>query len=122
MHVTLKYLPWRLGRISTVAASKSGACLRTMPVTAWTKRGCLRPITLIGKSQGNANGEFSATTGKVKFHSGRYGHTLAGELDDGQNFLRRRGDPDFVGRAHFGFRDVAELERQAVGARELHHH
>src|SRR5262245_32236285 len=79
--VTLRYLPWRLGRISTVAASKSGACLRTIPVTAWTKRGCLRPITLIGKSQGNSNGEPSATTGTSGFLLCRYRLALAGAHD-----------------------------------------
>src|SRR5688572_22033005 len=34
-----------------------------MPVTEWTKRGSLRPMTLIGKSQGKARGEPSATSG-----------------------------------------------------------
>src|SRR5437588_1734655 len=47
----------------TEATSKSGACLSTMSVTACAKPGCLRPITLIGKSQGNASGERSGTTG-----------------------------------------------------------
>src|SRR5438270_12785030 len=47
----------------TEATSKSGACLSTMSVTACAKPGCLRPITLIGKSQGNASGDGSGTTG-----------------------------------------------------------
>src|SRR5689334_13319971 len=47
----------------TEATSKSGACLSTISVTACAKPGCLRPITLIGKSQGNASGEGSGTTG-----------------------------------------------------------
>src|SRR6267378_2381651 len=47
----------------TEATSKSGACLSTISVTACAKPGCLRPITLIGKSQGNASGEASGTTG-----------------------------------------------------------
>src|SRR5919197_4031892 len=47
----------------TDATSKSGTCLSTISVTACAKPGCLRPITLIGKSQGNASGEGSATTG-----------------------------------------------------------
>src|SRR6185503_20867272 len=112
-----------------------------MPVTDWTKRGCLRPITLIGKSQGKASGEPSATTGTSKplsphfFRRGlalaRAHHlllellvelvhaaehragaavadALAVELDDGQHFLGRGADPDFVGAAHLGLRHVLE--------------
>src|SRR6185503_15643480 len=154
--VTLRYLPWRLGLISTVAASKSGACLRTMPVTECTKRGSLRPITLIGKSQGKASGEPSATTGTGVLplgphlylqrlalagphylllellvelvHAAEHGaraaiaDALAVELDDRQHLFRRRGDPDLVGGAHFGFGHVPEFERQAIGARELGDH
>src|SRR5918995_427271 len=133
MQVTLRYLPCRLGRISTVAASKSGACLRTMPVTAWTKRGSLRPMTLIGKSHGKASSEPSATTGTRTFplkrnrlalarphhlllellvelvHAAEHRagpaltDALAVELDNGEDFLRRRGDPDLVGGPHLGF-------------------
>src|SRR5687768_613059 len=55
--VTLKYLPWRLGRISTVAGSKSMACLSTISVTLWAKPRSFLPITLIGKSQGKASGD-----------------------------------------------------------------
>src|SRR5512134_735903 len=36
---------------------------------------------------------------------------LAVELDDRQNFLRRRRHPDLVGGAHLGFAHFAELER-----------
>src|SRR6185436_18935699 len=53
------------------AGSKSGACFITMSVTAWANPGCLRPITLIGKSQGNASSELSATTGMSAGLSGR---------------------------------------------------
>src|SRR5215216_337857 len=138
--VTLRYLPWRLGRISTVAASKSGACLRTMPVTECTKCGSLRPITLIGKSQGKASSEPSATTGTRVFplsgnslalsgphhlvlellielvYAAEHGagpaiaDALAVELDDREHLFRRRSYPDLVGRAHFGFGHVPELE------------
>src|SRR5438874_101553 len=71
MQVTLRWRPLRLGRIPTVPGSKSGACFTTISVTACAKPGCLRPITLIGKSQGNASRELSATTGIANFASGR---------------------------------------------------
>src|SRR5258705_4882008 len=100
-----------------------------MSVTPWAKPGCLRPITLIGKSQGNANGKLSATTGMRTCLSGRQGlaparahHLLlevlvepvhapehgpgtsvadwrAVEPHHGEHFLGRRGHPDLVGRA-----------------------
>jgi hypothetical protein len=47
---------------------------------------------------------------------------LPSSVDDGEHLLRRRGDPDFVGAAHFGFAHVAELERQARALRELDDH
>jgi hypothetical protein len=52
VQVTERYVPWRLGRSSIVAASKSGACLRTMVSTPCAKRPSFLPITLIGKSVG----------------------------------------------------------------------
>src|SRR3954468_21037827 len=124
----------------------SGACLRTMSVTACAKPGCLRPITLIGKSQGNASGELAASTG-IAFGSGgnalsparahdlalevlvelvhpakhRAGAAVADratiELDHRQHFLRRRRHPDLVGGAHLGFGNRAQLEREAMAAR-----
>src|SRR3954464_8809844 len=54
----------------TDATSKSGACLTTISVTACAKPGCLRPMTLIGKSQGNASRELSASTGIASAPSG----------------------------------------------------
>src|ERR671937_2702304 len=136
----------------TDATSKSGTCLSTISVTACAKPGCLRPITLIGKSQGNASGEGSGTTGisgtplcgdalpapgahDVRLevlieaiHPPEYGprpavaHRPAVEPHDGKDLLRRRGDPELVGGAHLVFRDVAQFERQAVGARQLDDH
>src|SRR5215510_15587844 len=50
----LRYLPCRLGRISTLATSKSGACLRTMSVMFCAKPRSFLPMILIGKSQGKA--------------------------------------------------------------------
>src|SRR5687767_3762298 len=47
---------------------------------------------------------------------------LAVELDDGEHFLGRRGDPDLVGGAHFRFADGAELERHAVRGGKLDDH
>src|ERR1700694_356043 len=58
-----------------VAGSKSGADLSTISITVCAKRGSFRPITLIGKSQGKASGEPSATTGIGGCPSGR--HRLA---------------------------------------------
>src|SRR5688500_9885383 len=55
--VTLKFLPWTLGRISTVAGARSMACLSTISVTLWAKPRSFLPITLIGKSQGKASGD-----------------------------------------------------------------
>src|SRR6267378_741955 len=55
-----------------VAGSKSGACLRTISITVCAKRGSFRPITLIGKSQGKASDEPSATTGMSRCPSDRY--------------------------------------------------
>src|SRR3954452_6847951 len=63
-HVTLTYLPCRLSRISIVEAWKSGACRRTISVTVCAKPGCLRPITLIGNSQGNARADSCACTAR----------------------------------------------------------
>src|SRR5262247_2072426 len=53
----LRYLPCRLGRISTLATSKSGACLSTMSVMFCAKPRSFLPMILIGKSQGKANGD-----------------------------------------------------------------
>src|SRR5438105_306651 len=133
----------------TEATSKSGACLSTMSVTACAKPGCLRPITLIGKSQGNASGEGSGTTGISGEPSGGDAlpapgaHDLvlevlvepihapenwsgpgvadrpAVELHDGEHLFRRGGDPELIGAAHLGFGEIAKLERQGVGARQL---
>src|SRR3954462_2019046 len=71
----LRYLPCRLGRICTVAGSKSRACLSTMSVTACAKPRSFLPITLIGKSHGNAS------------------------TDSGKDGLARRTPPP-VSRAH----------------------
>src|SRR3954467_13013442 len=62
--VTLRYLPCRLGRISIFEGWKSRACRRTISVTVCAKPGCLRPITLIGKSQGNARADSCACTAR----------------------------------------------------------
>src|SRR5262245_65016673 len=121
--VTLRYLPWRLGRICTVAGSKSRACLRTISVTAWAKPRSFLPITLIGKSHGKASAD-SGTDGLalgghrlplsgahhlllellvelVHAAEERSGPPVADrdsvERDDGQHFLGRRADPDLVG-------------------------
>src|SRR3954463_385784 len=53
----LRYLPCRLGRISTLATSKSGACLTTISVMFWAKPRSFLPMILIGKSQGKAKGD-----------------------------------------------------------------
>src|SRR5256885_4465744 len=120
-----------------------------MSVTACARPGCLRPITLIGKSQGNASGELAASTGKSPRASGgnalsparahhlalkvlvelvhpaeyRTGAAVADraavELDHRQHFLRRRRHPNLVGGAHLGLGDRAQLEREAMAAREL---
>src|SRR6185369_6609818 len=110
----------------TEARSKSGAYFSTMSVTACAKPGCLRPMTLIGKSQGNASSELSATTGIANCLSGglrlappRAHHSVlevlvqpvhaaehrpglavadrrAVEAHDGEHFLGRGRDPDLV--------------------------
>src|SRR5262245_14729168 len=129
MHVTLRYLPCRLGRISTLATSKSGACLRTMSVMFCAKPRSFLPMILIGKSQGKAIAE----SGKKGLLYGRDRLSLAGahhlqlellvqlvhaaecrarpavadllavELDDREHFFRRRADPDLVRCAYLGF-------------------
>src|SRR3954471_3187539 len=47
---------------------------------------------------------------------------LAVELNDRQHLFGGGRDPDLIRGAHGGFANVAELERQAVRAGELHHH
>src|ERR1051326_8608904 len=63
--VTLRYLPCLLGRICTVAGSTSCTCFSTMSVTVWAKPRSFLPITLIGKSHGNASTE-SGTLGLAR--------------------------------------------------------
>src|SRR5690606_11056047 len=50
--VSPRYLPLRLGRISTVAGSKPGSNSRTSAVRVWARSGCALPMTLMGKSLG----------------------------------------------------------------------
>src|SRR6266850_1763899 len=104
-----------------------------MSVTACAKPGCLRPMTLIGKSQGNASNELSATSGIAHCTSGRQrlaptrahhpvlevlvepvhaaeerpglavADRRAVEAHDGKHFLGGRRHPDLVGGTQFGF-------------------
>src|SRR3954464_12876919 len=135
------YLPCRLGRISTLATSKSGACLTTISVMFWAKPRSFLPMILIGKSQGKAN----ADSGRNRLslarahdlllellielvHAPEYrarlalANRLAIERHDREHFLGGRGHPHFVRAAHLGFADVPELHRQPVGGGELADH
>src|SRR5262245_49198824 len=123
----LRYLPCRLGRISTLATSKSGACLSTMSVMFCAKPRSFLPMILIGKSQGKANGD----SGRNRLSLARPHHLLLEVLvglihaledrprlavadlfsvqgDDREHFLRGRADPELVGGAHFRLAHVPE--------------
>src|SRR5262245_26170501 len=107
----LRYLPCRLGRISTLATSKSGACLSTMSVMFCAKPRSFLPMILIGKSQGKAKGD----SGRNRLSLAGAHHLLlellvelehaaerrprlavadllAVEADDREHFLGRGGD------------------------------
>src|SRR4051812_28605888 len=113
----LRYLPWRLGRISTLATSKSGACLSTISVMFCAKPRSFLPMILIGKSQGKASGDsgrnrlsLACTHDLLLELLVELVHALelrtrlaradlpAVELDDREHFLGRGAHPDFVGR------------------------
>src|SRR5262245_54409420 len=127
----LRYLPCRLGRISTLATSKSGACLSTMSVMICAKPRSFLPMILIGKSQGKANGDsgrdrlslagahdllLEVLVQLVHAAERRPGLAVADrpavQADDREHLLRRGADPDFVRAAHLGLGHVAELDRQ----------
>src|SRR3954464_1847761 len=137
----LRYLPCRLGRISTLATSKSGACLTTISVMFWAKPRSFLPMILIGKSQGKANGDSGRNRLSLArahdlllellielVHAPEYGaglalaDRLAIERDDREHFLGRRRHPEFIRAAHLGLTDVPEFHRQAVGGCELADH
>src|SRR5687768_17534019 len=139
--VTLRYLPCRLGRISTVAGSKSAACLSTISVTACAKPRSFLPITLIGKSQGKASGDsgrdrlalssahdllLELLVELIHARKNRPGAAVADacavERYHRQHLLRRGREPQLVGSADFVLLQRPEFERQAVRLRQLDHH
>src|SRR5258707_5348575 len=145
VQVSERYFPSRLGRISSVAGSKSGAWRFTTSITACANPACVFPMTLMGKSQGNARtGEsFSDMDGGGTHHLGLVllvqrvdagadgpslsrvfapSDRLSVEGCDGEHLPRGRGDPDFVRRAQLALGDGANLVRERVGAQDLYHH
>ena len=64
--VTDSQLPAFDARISSSAASKSGACCWTTSTMAWAKPCCVRPMILMGNAQGNSSSDgCSLVTGLV---------------------------------------------------------
>src|SRR5262249_34543130 len=118
VQVSERYFPSRLGRISIVAGSKSGACRATTSSTACAKPFCVSPMTLIGNSQGNASSGVSGSgMGRSAHHLrfvllvervralehgtgparvGAAADRLAVERGDRHDLARGRRDPDFV--------------------------
>src|SRR5262245_11044150 len=125
VQVSDRYLPSRLGRISSVAGSKSGACRRTTSITACANPFCVSPMILIGNSQGKARTAESASgmdggahhlrlvllVKRIDTREHRAGPAdvlaaadgAAVERGDRHDLARGRRDPHFVGRAQLGF-------------------
>src|SRR5439155_1666201 len=71
LQVSERYFPSRLGRIPSVAGSKSGAWRFTTSITACANPTCVFPMTLMGKSQGKARtGESFSGMGGGAHHPG----------------------------------------------------
>src|SRR5579859_6499225 len=124
VHVSERYLPSREGRISIVAGSKSGACRATTSITACAKPFCVRPMILIGNSQGKASSGASGSGMNrgahhlrlvllvervdAREHRARAAGVLAAadglavQRGDGHDFARGGRDPDLVGTAQLG--------------------
>src|SRR6185369_1965637 len=140
--VRLTYLPSRLGRVSMLPGWKSGACFMTISITALVNPASLRPRIFSGNAVGKARPTASSSGSffpscthhlLLEFliqpvHAAEYraGLAIADRLavqgHNGEHFLGRRGDPDFVCRSHLGLGHVLELHRHASGLRKLDHH
>src|SRR5712691_10394829 len=134
VQVSDRYLLSRLGRISSVAASKSAAWRLTTSITACAKPAWVFPMILMGKSQGNASRGVSFSgmsrgahhlrlellVESVDARRNRAGfaaaHALAVERGDRQHFARGRGHPDLVRRAQLALRDGPQLVSDRVRA------
>src|SRR5438309_10145485 len=136
-YTTLFRSPSRLGRIPSVAGSKSGAWRFTTSITACANPACVFPMTLIGNSQGKARtGKSFSGMGRSTHHPGFVllvqrvdalaqgpsfpcifapADRLSVERRDGEHLPRGRGYPDFVRRAQLALCDGADLVRNRMG-------
>src|SRR2546427_11712250 len=126
--VSDRYFPSRLGRIPSVAGSKSGAWRFTTSITACANPACVFPMTLMGKSQGKARtGESFSGMGGGTHHPGFVlliqrvdalangpslsrifapADRLSVERRDVEHLPRGRGYPDLIRRGQLPLADA----------------
>src|SRR6266446_1279395 len=144
VQVSERYFPSRLGRISSVAGSKSSAWRLTTSITAWANPACVLPMILMGNSQGNARTGASYSGMSRGAHHPRLvllvervnaladrpglsrlfpsADRLSVESRDREHLPRRRSHPDLLGRAQLALGDRPHLVRDRVRTQDLEHH